>query len=136
MKKRIAFVAFATLTIVLAFSAPSHAEGIRGHGFEGGHGGGAMEHHGSEGHHFEGHHFEGRHFEGHDFDGHHFAGHDFDRRHFEGHGFWLGPVFPYYPPVYSPNQVAPSYWYYCPSYGAYYPSVTSCPEPWETVPAE
>src|SRR6267378_735390 len=111
MKKRIAFLAFAALTMVLAVSAPGHAEGIRGHGFEGGHGGGAMEHHGSE-------------------------GHDFDRRHFEGHGFWLGPVFPYYPPVYSPNQVAPSYWYYCPSYGAYYPSVTSCPEPWETVPAE
>jgi len=126
MKKRIAFVAFAALTMVLAVSAPGHAEGIRGHGFEGGHRGGAMEHRGSE----------GRHFEGHDFDGHHFAGHDFDRRHFEGHGFWLGPVFPYYPPVYSPNQVAPSYWYYCPSYGAYYPSVTSCPEPWETVPAE
>src|SRR5882724_11633569 len=120
MKKRIAFVAFAALTIVLAVSAPSHAEGI------GGHGGGAMEHHGSEGHHFEGH----------DFDGHHFGGHDFDRRHFEGRGFWLGPVFPYYPPVYSPNEVAPGYWYYCPSYGAYYPSVTSCPEPWETVPAE
>jgi len=27
-----------------------------------------------------------------------------DRRHFEGRGFWLGPVFPYYPPVYSPTK--------------------------------
>ena len=126
MKKRFAFAAFAALAIVLAGSAPSHAEGVRGHGFEGGHGGGAMEHHG----------FDGHHFEGHGLDGHHFAGHDFDRRHFEGHGSWLGPVFPYYPPVYSPDEVAPSYWYYCPSYDAYYPSVTSCPEPWETLPAE
>lgn len=25
--------------------------------------------------------------------------------------------------------------YYCPSYDAYYPSVTSCPEAWEPVPA-
>jgi len=126
MKKRFAFAAFAALAIVLAGSAPSHAEGVRGHGFEGGHGGGAMEHHG----------FDGHHFEGHGLDGHHFAGHDFDRRHFEGHGSWLGPVFPYYPPVYSPDEVARSYWYYCPSYDAYYPSVTSCPEPWETLPAE
>jgi hypothetical protein len=128
MKSTIAFVAFAALSVVLAVSAPSHAEGVRGHGFEGSHGGGAMEHHG-----FEGHHFEGRHFEGHGFDGHHFEGHDFDRRHFGGHGFWLGPVFPYYPPVYTPN---PGYWYYCQSYGAYYPTVTTCPDPWETVPAE
>jgi len=87
------------------------------HGFEGGHGGGAREHHG----------FEGRHFEG----------HDFDRHHFEGRGFGFGPFFPYYAPYgYAPYGVAPSYWYYCPSYGAYYPSVTSCPEAWVTVPAE
>ena len=126
MKKRIAFAAFAALTMALAVSAPSHAEGMRGHGSEGGHGGGAMQHHGSE----------GRHFEGHGFDGHHFEGHDFDRHHFEGRGFRFGPVFPYYAPYYSPYGVAPSYWYYCPSYGAYYPSVTSCPEAWVTVPAE
>jgi len=30
---------------------------------------------------------------------------------------------------------APAHWYYCPSYGAYYPNVASCPEAWETVPA-
>ena|SRR6267378_4057770 len=112
MKKRIVFVAFAALTIVLAVSAPSHAEGVRGHGFEGRHGGEAREHHGFEGHHFERHHFDGH--------------------RFEGRGFLFAPVFPYS----APYGVAPSYWYYCPSYGAYYPSVASCPEPWVTVPAE
>ena len=111
MKKRIAFVAFAALTMVLAVSAPSQAQGVRGHGFEGRHGGGAMEHHGFEGHHFE--------------------RHDFDRRHFGGRGFWFGPVFPYYPPY----EAVPGYRYYCPSDGEYYPSVTSCAEPWVNVPA-
>ena len=46
--------------------------------------------------------------------------------------------YPYaYPYAYSPDYTygAPaSYWYYCPSYGAYYPSVQSCPEPWVLVP--
>jgi hypothetical protein len=37
------------------------------------------------------------------------------------------------PPVYT--QPAPSsYWYYCPSAGAYYPYVSSCAEPWVPVP--
>src|SRR6266478_1104903 len=53
--------------------------------------------------------------------GHGFEGHRFEAHHF---GFW--PVYPYYPPDYE----APSYWYYCPSYNAYYPNVTSCPEAW------
>jgi len=45
-------------------------------------------------------------------------------------------VYPYYyPPAYTYDQ-APSYWYYCPSYGQYYPNVSSCPEPWVTVPAQ
>jgi len=79
---------------------------------------------------------KGHHFEGHDFDGHHFAGHDFDRRHFEGHGFWLGPVFPYYPPVYSPNQVARATGTTARATARTTRAVTSCPEPWETVPAE
>jgi hypothetical protein len=30
----------------------------------------------------------------------------------------------------------PAYWYFCPSYGAYYPNVSSCPEPWVPVPAQ
>ena len=115
--KKIRFGAFAAVGIALAVSAPSYAAGIRDHGFRGGRGGGAVEHHG----------FEGRHFQG----------HDFDRHHFDGHfGFGFVPVLPYYPPEYPPDYAAPSYWYYCPSYGAYYPSVTSCPEPWVTVPAD
>jgi hypothetical protein len=27
------------------------------------------------------------------------------------------------------------YYWYCPSYGAYYPSVASCPDTWVPVPA-
>jgi hypothetical protein len=37
------------------------------------------------------------------------------------------------PPVYV--EPGSAYWYYCPSAGAYYPSVPSCPEPWVPVPA-
>src|SRR5712671_375219 len=106
MKKRIVFVAFAALAMMLAVSPPSQAQGARGHGFEGGHGGGAMEHHGFEGGHGGGG-MEHRGFEGHHFEGHDFAGHDFDHRHFEGRDFWLGPVYPYYPPDYSPYGAAP-----------------------------
>ena len=29
----------------------------------------------------------------------------------------------------------PGYWYYCPSYRAYYPNVHSCPVPWVPVSA-
>ena len=61
---------------------------------------------------------------------------------FDGHpgfhgGFGFGPGYPYfpyygYPPSYG--YAAPGYWYYCRSYGAYYPSVESCPEEWVPVP--
>jgi hypothetical protein len=37
------------------------------------------------------------------------------------------------PPVYV--EPGSGFWYYCPSAGAYYPSVPSCPEPWVPVPA-
>ena len=107
--KKAAFVALAALAIVLAVRVPIQAAGVGGHGFGGGHPGGAAMHHG-----FEGHHFDGR-----------------------VHGrFGLGLGFPdygYYPPAYTDE--APAYWYYCPSYGAYYPSVGSCPEAWVPVPA-
>ena len=76
-----------------------------------------------------------------------------------GPAYW-GPPYPYwyYPPpyvVYSPPPVivreeppvyvqqAPAppaaasveqqFWYYCPSAGAYYPTVSSCPETWLQV---
>ena len=118
---KIAFLALATLAIVLAVSAPSQALGMGGHGFGGGHPGEGAIHQGFDGHHFEGHRSEEHHF---DRDGH------------GRFGFGPGPVFPYYGyyPYYGYGQ-APAYWYYCPSYGAYYPNVTSCPEAWETVPA-
>jgi hypothetical protein len=32
------------------------------------------------------------------------------------------------------QQPAQSYWYYCSSAGAYYPTVPTCPEPWTKVP--
>jgi hypothetical protein len=42
----------------------------------------------------------------------------------------------YYDPGYAYSAPAPSYWYYCQSYGAYYPDVPSCPEAWVPVPAQ
>ena len=120
--KKLAFVALAALAIVLAINAPSQARDMGGHSFGGGHPGGASGHHDFGGHHgFGGHHFD-RH---HGFDGHHF-----DRG---VHRFGFGPVFPYY--GYYPYYQAPAYWYYCPSYGAYYPNVQTCPEAWAPVPA-
>jgi|SRR5262245_34211307 len=32
------------------------------------------------------------------------------------------------------QQPSQSYWYYCPSAGAYYPTVPTCPQPWIKVP--
>jgi len=79
--------------------------------------------------HFAGHPgFEGRH----GFDGHH----DFDRR-FHGRVFIGAPFYwaPAYPDYYTYSAPPSTYWYYCPSYGAYYPAVPSCPEAWVPVPA-
>jgi hypothetical protein len=69
---------------------------------------------------------------------------DFDRREHDrvfvatGPAFFWGSAYPYLwdvpaVPVYAPPP--PSYWYYCPSAGAYYPYVSSCPEAWLPVPA-
>lgn len=73
-------------------------------------------------------------------DGHGFDGHHGVDGHHEFHGrFGFGPVYPYYgyygyyPPAYG--YAGPGYWYYCRSYGAYYPRVGSCPEAWVPVPA-
>src|SRR5262249_52075618 len=49
-----------------------------------------------------------------------------------------GPAYAYgaYPaPNYRYTAPPPTYWYFCPSYGVYYPDVTACPEPWVPVPA-
>jgi hypothetical protein len=115
-RKQFVLAAFAAMALALA--APGQAAAAESHGFGGHDGGGAVGHRG-----FEGHHFDGRHFEG----------HEFERRHFEGHG-GFGFVVPYSAPYYAPYPTS-SYWYYCPSYDAYYPDVSSCPETWVPVPA-
>ena len=94
--------------------ARPHAGGQHGAGPRGGHG-------------FAGHPPHG-HFPRH----HGFAG----RRHFAP-GFFGGAFIavPFYWAPTSSYPPPPSYWYYCPSYGAYYPTVQSCPEPWLPVPA-
>jgi hypothetical protein len=63
-----------------------------------------------------------------------------------GPPYWYAPP-PYYvyspppvivqePPVYAQPAPAPqTYWYYCSSAGAYYPTVPTCPDPWVRVPA-
>jgi hypothetical protein len=57
-------------------------------------------------------------------------------------GFYAGAWpwwywWPYPGPVYTAPPPPPeeSYWYYCPTYGAYYPDVLICPDPWVPVPA-
>jgi Ni/Co efflux regulator RcnB len=54
-------------------------------------------------------------------------GHDRDR----GWPHFRGPVVTYWPT--ETYAVPPSYWYYCPSAGTYYPYVTSCWDPWVPV---
>ncbi len=119
--RKLALIAIAALAIVLSVTLPSQARGAGGPGFGGGHPSGAAGHGG--------------------FDGHHGAdGHPgFDGHHFDHHRFGFAPGFPFYGyyPYYPPENgyQAPAYWYYCPSAGAYYPYVQSCPEAWEPVPA-
>ncbi len=134
-------VALVALGILLAAAAPSEARGRggHGHGFSGGHRGG----------HFQGHHDRGGH-------GRVFIG---VGPSFYGWPYWdpYWDPYWYYPPgyVYPPSPVfveppavyiqqqppAPSppagtqsYWYYCASAKAYYPSVQHCPEAWIPVP--
>ena len=38
-------------------------------------------------------------------------------------------------PAYTAAPPAPATWYYCDAAGAYYPYVSSCPQPWRPVPA-
>jgi len=113
--RKVTVLALAVLAIVLAAIAPGPAW-ARGGGHGGGHPGGFAGHHGFVGHPgFVGHH---------GFDGHHgFVGRG-------GFGFGVAPFYPYY--GYYP-YATPGNWYYCPSYGAYYPSVGTCPESWVPV---
>ena len=103
--------------LVLVVVAPSEGRG----GHAGGHHGRHHGHHGHRGHH-----------------GHVIVGVG---------PWWWGPPYPYWyvpPPVVveqplvyiePPQTTQPAaYWYYCPSAKAYYPQVSSRPEPWIPVP--
>ena len=58
------------------------------------------------------------------------------QHHFGGRPHGTYYVYPWVYRYYSvPTYAAPTYWYYCPSYAAYYPYVGSCPESWVLVPA-
>jgi len=111
MKKLIAALAMVVLAASPVFSTPIGHDGFHGapH-FPGGHPG-PFEHHGADGH---------REFH-----------RDVHGRVFIGVGPWF-----YWaaPPAYAYAPPPPTYWYYCPSAGAYYPYVASCPEPWVPVP--
>jgi hypothetical protein len=108
--KRSAFVILLVGVFVVALAAPGHA--APRHGFSGGRPGGhVVDHRGFDGH---------RHFR-----------HDRVR-------IFVSPFFFAAPFVAAPVFVSPPpplYWYYCRSYGGYYPYVPSCPEPWVPVPA-
>jgi hypothetical protein len=75
----------------------------------------------------------GRHGGG--FHGGGFRGHD----RFRG-GVFFGGVGGYYDPGFYYPYAVPyaqgSAWYYCPAANAYYPYVSSCPAPWQLVPAQ
>src|SRR5262245_20209484 len=43
------------------------------------------------------------------------------------------PAYAYAPPTVYVPPPEPTYWYYCPALGAYYPYVQQCPTEWLTV---
>src|SRR5262245_31054598 len=117
--KALASSSLAALGVGLAALGPGPALGAPGQGVGGGHPGAFQSHHGFDGHRG----FDGR---------HRFV----PRRH--GRVFFGSPSpYPYfgyyYPPAYAAAPDA--YWWYCQSYGDYYPNVDSCPEAWVPVPA-
>ena len=99
--------------------APSDAaaQSHGGHMMGGGHAGGG---------HFVGSSHGGFRHDGRAFHGGHFHGGHFGAAFVVG-GIWY-PWYAYPAPVY-----ASTWYYYCPSAGAYYPQVTYCPEPWVAV---
>ena len=46
--------------------------------------------------------------------------------------FYNEPVYPY-PDLYTPYNQPIGWWYWCDPYAEYYPYVTYCPVPWESV---
>jgi hypothetical protein len=115
MKQRTAAIAFTTALAALGLAGSAHA--ARGHG--GGHFAGHAGVHGAfhGGFHSGFHHFHGA------------------PRVFIGGGFvpfyYPPPAYAYAPPYYA----APAYqaYWYCPAYGAYYPTVQQCPGGWQQV---
>jgi hypothetical protein len=127
---KLASVTLIAVAIVLAAVAPSQGWGAE-HG-SGGHPGGGTFHHGSGGGHpgavhdgFRGH---GGNLRDGALAGHRGHFHDGFRGRRSGGPLIYGG-YPYYGPY------APAYWYYCPSWLAYYPSVPSCPVAWVPVQA-
>jgi hypothetical protein len=133
--KKLSAIALAGIVTVLVTASPGLADGRRGGGFAGRPSAGQFQRN-----------FDGRRavpqfrgdFRGHrGFDGHRF--HRFDGHRFHNRALVITPflaapfVVPYVaPPAYAtPPPV--TYWY-CRSYGAYYPQVQSCPEQWVAVP--
>jgi hypothetical protein len=146
MLRKLSTLALATIAMVLATTTLGHADPGRG-GARGGVSGrpgphvqsrpGLQSRPGFQGRSA----FDARRFD-HRFD-HRFDGRRFDHRF---QRFGRGPVIvaPFFAvpfvwsysgdPASTYGAPATNYWYYCPSYGAYYPSVQSCPVPWVTVP--
>jgi hypothetical protein len=112
-------IAAVVLSVALAAAALAHGGG--GHG-GGGHGGGA--HHGGGFHHgFHRHGFVGG------FGG---VGDFYDPWWYYGYPYVGYP----YPAVVVPGAPPQNLWYFCQPANAYYPYVSSCPVPWQPVPAQ
>jgi hypothetical protein len=133
--KKLSAIALAGIVTVLATAAPGLADGRRGPGFSGRGSVGQVPRHFDGGRRavpqFRGDFRGGQRFDGHRRFDHRFDGHRFHNRAFITPFIAAPFLFSYtYPPAY----VAPptTYWY-CPSYGAYYPQVQSCPEQWVPV---
>jgi hypothetical protein len=128
--KKLSAIAFAGIVTVLATVGPSFADGRRGGAGFAGRGSVGQFHRNpgvSRGFvvHPPARQFHGGFHRG--FSGHHFHNRGFVVSPFIAAPFAFGWA---YPPAYVPP--AQTYWF-CPTYGAYYPQVQSCPVPWQPV---
>ena len=135
--KKLSAIALAGIVTVLATATPGLADARHGRGFAGRPSVGQQVPRNFDGGRravpqFRGDFRGGQRFDGHRGFDHRFDGHRFHNRALIISPFLAAPFFvPYVaPPAYAPPP--PTYWY-CPSYGAYYPQVQSCPEQWVPV---